>query len=139
MSLMKIQGFEFPAKGGAAKYDWDEILNGEVVVLTEGKDYDRDREAFKTSIRIKANGRGMGVHVVSFDAGDATSKKYKLKGKGLIVQAYPGTPEQVEEWNRQAAQRKASAHAKAKAKRAAKKAAAATTAAPATKDAEQAA
>ena len=120
--LKKLQQFEFPERSGgfASKYDWDEILSGETVFLQEGKDYDRDTDSFLSTIRTKANARGLGVNMVKIVAGSDVAKKYKLQVNGIVAQARPGTPEEVERWQAQAEARKEANKERAKAKREAK-------------------
>jgi hypothetical protein len=124
----KLVNFEAPERASQqSKYDWDEILSGDPVFLQEKKDYDRDREAMKSAIRVHANKRGLATTpstptagdacLINVDAGSELAKKHGIKANGIIVQVRPGTDEEKAHFAELEERRKQAVRDRAKDKR----------------------
>ncbi len=68
--MKTLKSFEFTAPVGAkSRYDWDNILSGQIVQLEEGKDYACKPATFSTLIRSAAKKRGQTVRTSKVDGG----------------------------------------------------------------------
>lgn len=66
-----MENFEFPAKGtfGQAKYNWDEIFDGQCRKLVEGQYYTSKTAGFALRIKTQAKARGVNVKIAKVDGG----------------------------------------------------------------------
>lgn len=82
-----LNSFEFrsPVGQSGPTYDWDTLLDGKIRKLEEGEDYHCKPSTFRMMISTQGRKRGVAVRVNKVDG-------------GLVVQAYPATPEQKAKW-----------------------------------------
>jgi hypothetical protein len=63
----------FPSATGAARYPWDELLDGDPWELVEGVDFTAKPRTLITNARIQARRRGGNVRTRLLQNGDRTS------------------------------------------------------------------
>jgi hypothetical protein len=73
--MKTLSSFEFKSPVGKATHDWDAILSGKIVQLTEGEDYACKTNTIATMARNQAKKKGLAVRMS------------KVEG-GIVIQAY---------------------------------------------------
>lgn len=100
--MQKVKGkFQFKTVTAASKYPWDDILNGDINLLTKGEDYEVETDAMGPKIKTAARRRYKTVKISRRD------NDGNMLEDQIIVQATTMTPEQVEAEDAKRAEEKA--------------------------------
>lgn len=75
-----LEEFGFKSRGEKASYDWDTFLDGRILQLEQGTDYECKTSTFCTLIRNQAKKRGLGVRT-SLTEGGVIIQGYEQKRK----------------------------------------------------------
>jgi hypothetical protein len=62
-----ITDFEFGQGTKTSKYPWDKWFDGQIWVLEEGVDFDRDPQGFRVTVLIRGRKRGLEIRTAIRD------------------------------------------------------------------------
>jgi len=82
--MKTLDSFDFGSQSSRGQYDWDSILDGDIHVFVEEKDYTCKTSTFISRARAVASKRGLSL------------KTAKDKDGNVVMQAYKKTPSAFE-------------------------------------------